>query len=373
MSDPRKDATNPADELGPPTPRARIRRVREKLLAWYDAHHRDLPWRRSRDPYAIWISETMLQQTRVETVIPYYRRFLERFPDIGSLATADRDDVYEHWAGLGYYSRARNLHNAAQMMVADFAGNVPSNAEDLQKLPGVGRYTAGAVASIAYGEPEPVVDGNVIRVLTRLLDMRADVTRKPVLERLWHEAGSLARGARPGDINQALMEFGATVCTPKSPRCKRACPLARMCHARAAGTVDELPNKPRKKKPKPVEAVSVWLPRGNRVLAVQRPETGLLANLWEFPGGELERGEEAKAHVERIVRNSVGLEILNPTYAGTVEHIFTHRHLQLHVFRAAGAEGRVGLNGYQAHKWIAPKKFDSLPIASLTQKALELV
>ncbi|MDP6980662.1 MAG: A/G-specific adenine glycosylase [Myxococcota bacterium] len=360
-------------ELGPPTSRARIRRLREKLLGWYDTNHRDLPWRRSRDPYAIWISETMLQQTRVETVIPYYERFLARFPDIESLATADRDDVYEHWAGLGYYSRARNLHNAAQMMVGDFEGRVPEQAEDLKKLPGVGRYTAGAVASIAYGQPEAVVDGNVIRVLTRLLDIRSDVAQKNVVERLWHEAGALALGERPGDFNQALMELGATVCTPRSPRCKPTCPLVRMCHSYAKGDVESLPNKPKNKKPRPVEAVAVWIPRRERILTVQRPETGLLANLWELPGGELPPKAEAKDHVEQIVRERVGLSLLSPTYAGTVEHVFTHLKMQLHLFRTAGAEGRVRNGGHQAHQWIAPDRFDDLPVSTLARKAFELL
>ncbi len=315
----------------------------------------------------------MLQQTRVETVIPYYERFLARFPDIETLATADRDDVYEHWAGLGYYSRARNLHSAAQMMVGDFEGRVPEQVEDLKKLPGVGRYTAGAVASIAYGQPEAVVDGNVIRVLTRLLDIRTDVTKKNVIERLWGEAGTLARGQRPGDLNQALMEFGGAVCTPRSPRCKPTCPLVRTCHGYAKGDVESLPNKPRKKKPRPVEAVTVWIPRGQRILAVQRPETGLLANLWELPGGELQPEAEPKDHVAHIVRERVGLSLLSPTYTGTVEHVFTHLKMQLHVFRAAGAEGRVRNGGHQAHQWIAPDHFGGLPIATLARKAVELL
>ncbi|MEO1915175.1 MAG: A/G-specific adenine glycosylase, partial [Myxococcales bacterium] len=194
------------DALPTPSNRARSKRLRETLLAWYDAGHRNLPWRKSRDPYAIWISETMLQQTRVETVIPYYERFLERFPDIETLATADREDVFERWAGLGYYSRARNLHRSAKMMVEDFGASVPDTIEQLRMLPGVGRYTAGAVASIAFDKPAAVVDGNVVRVLTRLLDLRCDVSRKDVQERLWDEAGALAKGTRPGDLNQALME-----------------------------------------------------------------------------------------------------------------------------------------------------------------------
>lgn len=367
-------ASEPRDcDLGTPTPRARVRRLRGKLLQWYDAHRRDLPWRRSRDPYAIWISETMLQQTRVETVIPYYERFLARFPDVESLASADRDDVFELWSGLGYYSRARNLQRAAQMMCDEFGNRLPDTAADLRRLPGVGRYTAGAVASIAFDRPEPVVDGNVARVLTRLLDLRADITRKDVAERLWQEAEALARGPRPGDLNQALMEFGATQCTPRSPRCHEGCPLARSCRGLASGDVESLPTKPKKRPPRSVQAIAVWLPRNRRVLAVQRPETGLLANLWELPGGELARGVEAKDRVASLIEERVGLSIRSPLHAGTLEHVFTHLRMQLHVFRCTHAHGRVRRDGYQDHRWLAPARFESLPVATLTRKALELL
>ncbi|MCP4036781.1 MAG: A/G-specific adenine glycosylase [bacterium] len=362
-----------ADVLPPPTSPARIRRLREKLLRWYDAHRRDLPWRRSRDPYAIWISETMLQQTRVETVIPYYERFLTRFPDVESLAGADRDHVFELWSGLGYYSRARNLHRAARMMVDEFEGNIPRDTRDLRRLPGIGRYTAGAVASIAFDRPEAIVDGNIVRVLARLLDLRADVTHKDVSERLWDEAGALARGPRPGDLNQALMEFGATVCTPRSPRCTQACPLARACHGLAAGDVESLPRKPRKNKPRKVEAVAVWLPRRDQILAVQRPETGLLANLWELPSGELEKSVEPKDRVASLIEERVGLAIRGPIHAGTVVHVFTHIRMNLHVFRCGGAQGRVRRGDYQNHKWVTPEHFEALPLATLTRKAFELL
>ncbi len=215
------------DALPTPSNRARSKRLRETLLAWYDAGHRNLPWRKSRDPYAIWISETMLQQTRVETVIPYYERFLERFPDIETLATADREDVFERWAGLGYYSRARNLHRSAKMMVEDFGASVPDTIEQLRMLPGVGRYTAGAVASIAFDKPEAVVDGNVVRVFSRL----ATCGDKPTAKVWWSLAGALTENAdRPGAVNQALMELGATCCSKQQPGCDR-CPLRDHCAA----------------------------------------------------------------------------------------------------------------------------------------------
>ena len=220
-----------ADSL---TPRRRSE-LRTALLAWYRAHRRDLPWRRTRDPYAIWISEAMLQQTRVETVIPYWERFLARFPDVEALATADADDVIACWAGLGYYSRARNLHRAAQIVVERHAGRLPADVELLRELPGVGRYTAGAVASIAFDRPAPIVDGNVARVLARLFGIAADVRSRAVQERLWREAEELARGEDPGALNQALMELGAMVCTPRAPRCAD-CPWSRRCAAFAHGS-----------------------------------------------------------------------------------------------------------------------------------------
>lgn len=365
------DVTQP--ELGAITKPARSKRLRERLLDWYDKSHRDLPWRRSRDPYAIWISEAMLQQTRVETVIPYYERFLERFPDVESLATADRDDVYEVWTGLGYYSRARNLHRAALMVMEEFEGSIPDNVVALRKLPGVGRYTAGAIAAIAFDRPEAIVDGNVVRVLSRLLDIRADVSRKDVIERLWDEAGQLARGPRPGDFNQALMEFGATVCTPRAPGCEHLCPLKRLCHGRASGNVESLPNKPKKKKPRPVVAVAAWLPRRDRVLLVQRPDEGLLANLWELPGGELATGTEPKDYVVAMLRERIGLEVRDPLAAGTVDHVFTHLRLSLHVFRFQSVSGRVRLRDHQAHRWVRPADLLDVPQATLNRKALELL
>ncbi len=347
-------------------------RARRALLRWYDARQRDLPWRRTRDPYAIWISETMLQQTRVETVIPYYERFLERFPDVESLASADRDDVYALWAGLGYYSRARNLQAAARRIVDEHGGLLPDDVDGLRSLPGIGRYTAGAVASIAFDRPAPVVDGNVIRVLTRWRGIRDDVRRREVVERLWDEAGSLARGARPGDLNQALMELGATVCTPRSPRCDD-CPWLRTCDAAAAGDAESLPVKPKKPKPVKVEAVAAWIERHGRVLVVRRPQDGLLGGLWELPGGPLEAREAREEGLHRQLRESVGLRVKQSEYRGHIEHLFTHRRLALHVFRCDAVEGRVRRRGFDAHRWIAPAGIAELGHGAPTRKALALL
>lgn len=349
-----------------------MKAVRKRLLAWYREHRRDLPWRRTRDPYSIWVSEAMLQQTRVETVIPYYERFLARFPDVEALATADSDDLLGLWAGLGYYSRARNLQKAARVVVEEHGGQLPDDAEALRSLPGIGRYTAGAVASIAFDKPEAIVDGNVARVLARLLDLREDVKSPAMQKRLWEEAASLARGPSPGDLNQAVMELGALVCTPKSPRCE-ACPVKRQCAGLAAGDPESLPRKTPKPKPRRVAAVGGWIERRGKVLAVRRPDEGLLGGLWELPGGDLAAKESPAAGLARTVADRVGLRVTARHAVGEVEHLFTHLRLRLHVFRCDTPEGRIRLDGFDAFRWVAPRALSELPHGALMRKALAML
>ncbi|HIF94746.1 MAG TPA: A/G-specific adenine glycosylase [Myxococcales bacterium] len=351
----------------------RIRKIRRPLLRWYDANRRDLPWRRSSDPYAIWISEAMLQQTRVETVIPYWHRFLASYPTVESLARADLDDVYVLWTGLGYYSRARNLKYAAETVVANHQGRLPDSAEKLRELKGIGRYTAGAIASIAFGLEEPLVDGNVIRVFARVLGIRTDTTSKDVISRLWDIAGLLVRGTRPGDLNQALMELGAILCSPRKPDCG-ACPIQKHCDAYVQGDAESLPIKKRKPKPKPMRAVAAWIERDGKILVVRRPEKGLMAGLWEFPGGEIGLKEEGKDRCAEILQEVVGLGVRDPISAGHIEHIFTHRRLDLEVFRCrARPAQRVARSGYTDHRWIAPNTFLELAHAGSTRKAMRLL
>jgi A/G-specific adenine glycosylase len=346
--------------------------ARRRLLEWYDKHRRDLPWRRTRDPYAIWISETMLQQTRVDTVIPYYESFIERFPDVHTLAKANIEDIYGAWTGLGYYSRARNLQHAAQTIVADHAGELPEEADALRSLKGIGRYTAGAVASIAFDRPEPIVDGNVMRVLARFLDIHEDIAASATIERFWQLAATLARGPRPGDLNQAVMELGATVCTPRSPQCL-LCPLGSRCEATKSGDPEALPIKTKKRKPKRLDEVAAWLTRGDRVLAVKRPEGGLLGGLWQLPGGAVANPADPIGSLERAIRESVGLCFSTAEPAGKIEHIFTHRHLHLHVYRCVDVTGRVRRHGFDEHRWLAPEALASLPHGGPTRKALALL
>ena len=266
--------------------------IHERLLAWFDAHKRDLPWRGVGDPYAVWVSEVMLQQTRAGSVVPYYRRWMERFPDVGALADADLEEVLRLWRGLGYYARARNAHRCAQEIRDGCGGAFPSSADRLKILPGIGPYTAAAVASIAFGEAVPAVDGNVRRVVARLFDLP-----DPSLAEVRDLAAGLMDTARPGDFNEAMMELGATVCTPRSPSCE-ACPVAAGCRARAAGTVAERPMR-RRRGPVPTRTWGVLVavsPRG-RTLVVRRPPEGLLGGMWEFPAVEVEDGADARTRV----------------------------------------------------------------------------
>jgi A/G-specific adenine glycosylase len=278
-----------------------ILRVRKKLLAHFDRHRRELPWRANADPYRVWVSEIMLQQTRVENVRPYYDRWLQQFPTVHALADAALDDVLKAWEGLGYYHRARNLHAAARMVCERHSGVLPDAAVDLRALPGIGDYTAGAIASIAYARREPVIDGNVNRVLHRLLD----AARIPARE-LRATAALLVPSKRPGDFNQALMELGATICTPRNPRCSE-CPVRADCRAFANGTQLERPAAQVKRAipEKHFDVIVLFDEKGNTLLQ-QRPDRGLLAGLWEFPIREVVQVEDA-------------LECL-----GTVSHTFSH-------------------------------------------------
>lgn len=346
--------------------------LRRALLRWYTTNKRDLPWRHRSDAYGIWLSEAMLQQTRVETVIPYYERFLARFPDVESLADADDEEVYELWAGLGYYSRARNLHSAARIVAREREGVFPDDAAGLRELPGVGRYTAGAIASIAFDRREPLVDGNVARVFSRIFGIREDIRSKPVVDQLWELAGELVSGARPGDLNQALMELGATVCTPRGPRCM-ACPVSGHCNALSEGDAESLPVKPRKKAPRKMRSVAAWVERRGKVLAVRREEGGLLGGLWELPGGELKPGEDPETGLTQRVADSTGLVISGLEPVGEVQHLFTHRALRLAIYRSDSVSGRLQIAGYQDHRWVAPSSWQRLAHAAPTRKALSLL
>jgi A/G-specific adenine glycosylase len=309
------------------------------LLDWYAHNARELPWRSDTSPYRTWVSEIMLQQTQVETVLPYFSRWMERFPDIHSLAESDEQEVLAVWEGLGYYSRARNLHRAAQQVCADHQGQLPETADALEKLPGIGPYTAGAIASIAFGQDVPAVDGNIRRVLARLFDVR-EPARSPRGEGQLRALAQahLPRG-RAGEYNQALMDLGALICKPKNPHCE-LCPIAESCLARQLGVQEARPVKLPKKKTPHLTVTAAVIQRDGRVLIAQRPSEGLLGGMWEFPGGTLEDGDvDLAACLQREIREELGVEIEVGEPFGIYDHAYTHFKITLHAYLCALLEG----------------------------------
>lgn len=311
-----------------------------KLLRWFDSHHREMPWRHTGNPYDVLVSEIMLQQTRVSTVVDYFERWMVRFPRLEDLASASEEEVLELWSGLGYYSRARNLRKAAIKVVDEYQGEIPRQIKALRSLPGVGPYTAGAIASIAFGLPEPLVDGNVNRVLTRIATIDGDPAKSPAKTQIWAKAAELVPLDRPGDFNQALMELGREVCRPTAADCGN-CPIAQFCHAHKIDEVDRFPELAKRKKPREMRGVSIIL-RSQRegdsyFLLRRRSPQGLLAGLWEFPSIEQE-GKTYPAYTELITTLPESLGYIDrideerpPRPPLQVEHLFSHRRLRLRV------------------------------------------
>jgi A/G-specific adenine glycosylase len=345
---------------------AQVAHLQQTLLAWYGTCRRDLPWRRTRDPYAVWVSEIMLQQTRVETVIPYYERFLLRFPTAVALAEARADDVLAAWSGLGYYRRARLLHDGARVVAAG-GGVVPGDREGLLAVPGIGRYTAGAIASIAFGQAVGLVDGNVARVFARLFAIEHDM-RKLGMRTAEALADELVAREDPGAWNQALMELGATICTPRSPACG-ACPLASQCRALAEGRVSELPFLSEKKPPvaRRVQAIVATRAADGAVLLARRGHAGTFAGLWEPPS--IEGPARMRAQLAAWLPIS-GLERV-----GVVEHVLSHRKLRVDVLRAELVgpihKARIPADaGYDDVKIVAEPAFDEVGFSTLARKVV---
>ncbi len=334
---------------------------RERLLRWYDASARDLPWRRTRDPYAIWVSEIMLQQTRVETVIPYFERFLARFPTVTHLARAGEDEVLSLWSGLGYYRRARLLHRGARVVLEEHGGQVPEPPEARAALPGIGRYTAGAIGSIAFDRQEPIVDGNVARVLSRLGGIETPLGKRETEERLWREAETWVRGPRPGALNQALMELGALVCTPLTPRCE-SCPLARDCVARRTGRETELPVARAKRAPRAVTWTAVIAsPAGDERVWLVRGEGTLFGGLFGVPSIEADDASAPAAALE-----AHGLEARALEARGALTHVLTHRALDVRVWVATVRAARAT----RARRLVRADAPGDVGVSTLTRKIL---
>ena len=336
-----------------------------RLLAWYDAEARDLPWRRAPTPYHTWLSEIMLQQTRVETAIPYYEAFLARWPTVAELARASLDEVLGAWSGLGYYRRARNLHRAAGQVAE--RGGFPDTAAGLRDLAGVGEYTAAAIASIAFGGDALAVDGNLRRVAARLaaIDQPVQAGAGDRQARAWL-AARLPTG-RAGDFNQALMDLGATICLPRSPRCD-ACPLRSDCAAQATGRQLELPVPAPRRAPRLVRAVALLAEREGALLLVQRPAQGLLGGLWGPPDGVLAPGEQAGAAARRLLSTLAGELPEGPAAVGEIEHVFTHQRWRIEVFAAGLPEGC----SPDGARWWRPGQGEHPPLSRLAERILEL-
>jgi len=337
--------------------------MQDKLLGWYDEVARHLPWRETRDAYAIWVSEIMLQQTRVETVIPYYERFVARFPTPHALAEADEDTVLSHWSGLGYYRRARLLHAGVREVVARYGGKVPEDPDARRALPGVGPYTAGAIGSIAFDKPEPIVDGNITRVLARILRIDTPIGATATTKRLWEEATRLVPRKRPGDFNQALMELGATLCAPRRPRCEQ-CPLSAECAAHAHGEVDVLPVSRPKKAPTVMKLSAVVVTTGRgaaRKVWLVKGGTKLFGGLWGVPMSE---GQPRDA-----LRDAGVHARLRSEPVGSVEHVLSHRRLQVELYRASGGRG----DETETRRLFTTEELEQVGVSRLTRKLLATI
>ena len=303
------------------------------LLRWYAESKRDLPWRRERDPYKIWVSEIMLQQTKVDTVIPYFNHFIEKYPNLYELASADQQDVLKSWEGLGYYSRARNLQNAVREVVEEYGGEVPSTPKELGSLKGIGPYTQGAILSIAFNQPEPAVDGNVMRVFSRVLNIEENIAQQRTKKLFEGYVREIISKEDPSSFNQAIMDLGATICTPKAPACM-FCPVQEHCRAFAEGIQEELPIKTKAKKQKTIPYVALLIENENGEFIIEkRSENGLLANLWQFPMVPIE--EIGMEHLENWVFSEYGLRINLKQQLGKLKHVFSHLIWRLEIFKAS--------------------------------------
>ncbi len=344
---------------------------RSALADWYVSAQRDLPWRKTDDPYRIWLSEVMLQQTRVDQATPYYRRFVERFPTVRDLADADLDDVLLSWEGLGYYSRARNLHRAARKVVDDFAGEIPSTFDDIRTLPGVGPYTAAAVLSIAFERPHAVLDGNVIRVLSRVFAVETDVRRAASKRMLQQAADALMDPASPGEFNQAMMELGARICTPRSPSCTK-CPVSLACKAFGSGRPEAYPKSAsRPSIPHHDVVVAIIYDDIGRVLIQRRPDEAMLGGLWEFPGGKRREGETLRQCCTRELREELGIDVDVETFFCELSHAYSHFRITLYAFRCSIARGRPRSVTGEPIEWIRPESLDAYPFPRASRRLIE--
>ncbi len=342
-------------------------RFRTRLLAWFEVNKRDLPWRHTDDPYHIWVAEVMLQQTQVRTVIPFFTKFVARYPDVAALSQADLEGVLKTWQNMGYYARARNLHRAAGNVARERGGTIPSDYDSFRQLPGVGDYIAAAVMSIAFGKPHAVVDGNVKRVLSRLFLIDTAVNHSASVKLFKERATELLDPEEPGMFNQAMMELGATRCKPRQPLCGE-CPVQDLCSAYRTGQQALYPARRRKKKiPEYHIAVGV-IYRGDRMLITRRAEDGLLGGMWEFPGGKVHEGESPEEACKREIEEEVSLAVDVTRFITHVDHAYSHFKIGVDVYACQYRAGEVRLNGPVDHRWILLDETDRYPFPAVNHK-----
>ncbi|MBL0061746.1 MAG: A/G-specific adenine glycosylase [bacterium] len=347
------------------------------LVSWFESNKREMPWRNTRDPYRIWVSEILLQQTQVATVEPYYNRFVKTFPNVEALAKAPLDKVLKVWEGCGYYARARNLHKAAKQIVA-MGGKLPQSSHELRKLAGIGPYTSAAIASIAFGEAVQVLDGNVERVIARVTCEEGFITEKSVHSKLkataevWMQAAVKAE-LSPGALNESLMELGATVCKPREALCSD-CPLKKVCVARKTrDDVTELPRKPVMQTTPHYDIGAAIVRKNGRILITKRPEKGLLGGLWEFPGGKKERGETLEECVRREMREELDIQVEVGTQIASVKHAYTHFKITLHCFECKHVGGEVKLLHVTDAKWVRPSELRNYAFPKADRVVLDIL
>jgi A/G-specific adenine glycosylase len=350
-----------------------LQNLSDQILAWYARNQRSLPWRKTRNPYHIWVSEVMLQQTQVQTVIPYYSRFLSRFPSVQALASASLDDVLKVWENMGYYARARHLHAAAKEIAEQYGGKVPNTWDELVGLPGIGNYTAGAILSIAFSQAVPAIDANVRRVITRLFAIDQPLDKGRTQQRIADLTGGLLPKDHPGLFNQALMDLGANICTPRRPGCA-VCPVCKSCAANQHDLQDALPVT-RKRAPIPHNHVTagVITDTVGRILIVQRPHNGLLGGLWKFPGGLQESDETLAKSLRRHVREEVGIQIRVGKSITSVNHAYTHFRITLHAFQCTQQAGKPKPLGCTDWRWTRLRQLKNLAFSKADRKIIEVL
>ncbi|MBN1177601.1 MAG: A/G-specific adenine glycosylase [Anaerolineae bacterium] len=343
------------------------------LLDWFARDARDLPWRHDRTPYRVWVAEVMLQQTQVDTVIPYYARFLDRFPSVEALASAPLHDVLKVWEGLGYYARARNLHAAASQVLTEHAGHLPASYADLLNLPGLGPYAAGAVASIAFGLPVVALDGNARRVLARLCAIEGDPRRSATQRALQALAEALLPPDAPGRFNEALIELGATVCLPRAPRCER-CPWSAACRAHRLGQEEAFPqSSPRRAVPHYDVTAAVTCDDAGRILIAQRAYDDFLGGMWEFPGGKKEDGETLEDGLAREMKEELDIDVEVGALLTAVKHAYTHFRITLYAFRCRQVGGTLRCIECADARWVWPHELGEYPMSVANQKIVQVL